>query len=137
MQQSRNLMMNLGERMTVCRFLIRDRDAKFTGAFDAVFASENIEVIKTPIQAPKANAHAERWVGTVRRECLDRILIVNGRHLRRVLTEYVDHYNRHRPHRALGQRSPDSPLRPPPGAGRTIQRRRVLGGLVNEYRLVA
>jgi len=102
-QQARSLMMRLRERTSPFRYLVRDRDTKFTGAFDAVFASENIQAIKAPVQAPKANAYAVRWVGTVRRECLDRILIADGRHLRRVLADYVDHYNRHRPHRALEQ----------------------------------
>jgi len=83
-----------------------------------------------------SNAYAERWVGTVRRECLDRILIANGRHLRQVLTEYVDHYNRHRPNRALGQAPPNSPREPNSGTGRSVQRRQRLGGLINEYRLV-
>jgi putative transposase len=88
------------------RFLLRDRDAKFTAAFDAVFAAEGIRVLRTPVRAPRANAYAERWVGTVRREVLDRMLIVGCRQLRSVLAEYVDHYNGHRPHRALGQAPP-------------------------------
>jgi putative transposase len=90
-QQARNLMMGLGNRIDKLKFLIRDRDTTFTAAFDAVFAADAIEVLKTPVRAPRANAHAERWVGTARRECLDQILIVNARHLRRVLAEFVDH----------------------------------------------
>jgi putative transposase len=85
------------------RFLVRDRDARFTAAFDAVFAAEGIRMLRTPVRAPRANAYAERWVGTVRRELLDRMLIVGCRQLRSVLTEYADHYNGHRPHRALGR----------------------------------
>jgi putative transposase len=126
-------MMSLGERTSRFRHLIRDRDTKFTRAFAAVFASENMEAIKTPVRAPTANAYAERWVGTVRRECLDRILIANGRHLRQVLTEYVDHHNRHRPHRALGQAPPNSPREPFSGTGRRVQRRQQLTEPVNLF----
>src|SRR2546421_426370 len=89
------------------RFLLRDRDAQFAGSFDAVFASEDVRVIRTPIRSPKANAFAERWVRTARSECLDWLLILNRRHLERVLRVYVDHYNRARPHRALELRPPE------------------------------
>jgi hypothetical protein len=105
-QQARNLAVNLGHRMQTLRFLVRDRDAKFTAAFDAVFEAEDIEIIKPPPQAPRANAICERVVGTLRREVLDHVLIVNQLHLRRVLNEYVIHYNGHRPHQALDQRAP-------------------------------
>jgi putative transposase len=105
-QQARNLLMDVADRIRQCKFLIRDRDTKFTDTFDAVFASERIQTLPTPVRAPRANADAERWVGTVRRELLDRTLIMGRRHLLRVLSVYVAHYNEHRPHRALGQASP-------------------------------
>ena len=96
-QQARNHLMDLGDRVASFTFLIRDRDTKFTGVFDAVFISEAIRILSTPVRAPRANAIAERWIGTVRRELLDRILIVNRRHLDHVLTEYVAHFNQHPP----------------------------------------
>jgi putative transposase len=112
-QQARNLLMALEDRVGQFRFLVRDRDTKFTAAFDAVFVAEAIEVLRTPVRAPQANAYAERWVGTVRREVLDRMLVVGGRQLQAVLAEYVDHYNGHRPHRALGQAPPFLPADAP------------------------
>ncbi len=102
-QQAWNLVMEVGEDLAEFRFLVRDRDTKFTAAFDTVFAAEGIEALITPVRAPRANAYAERWVGTVRREVLDRMLVVGCRQLRFVLAEYADHYNVHRPHRALGR----------------------------------
>jgi putative transposase len=137
-QQARNLLMALEDRVGQFRFLVRDRDTKFTVAFDAVFAAEGIEVLRIPVRAPRANAHAERWVGTVRREVLDRMLIVGGRQLVSVLAEYAAHYNVHRPHRALGQVPPlgpgESAVAVP--AGRVARRDR-LGGLIHEYAQVA
>ena len=127
-QQARNLLMDLDQRVTGLRFLLRDRDTKFTTAFDA----DGIDVIKTPPRAPRANSSAERWVGTVRRECTDRMLIVGERHLAAVLSEYVAHYNGHRPHRSLGQQPPNPPQVVDLNAAR-VQRRRILGGLINEY----
>jgi putative transposase len=105
-QQARNLSMDLTERSRSVRSLIRDRDTKFTSSFDEVFRTEGVRIIKTPIRSPRANAFAERFVGTVRRECLDRILVLGRHHLERILAEYLVHYNERRPHRALDQRSP-------------------------------
>jgi putative transposase len=104
-QQARSLLMALDDRVGRFRFLVHDRDAKFTAAFDAIFAAEGIEVLLTPVRAPRANAYAERWVGTIRREVLDRTLILGCRQLQAVLAEYVDHDNGHRPHRALAPAS--------------------------------
>jgi putative transposase len=100
-QQARNFVFSLGERDRPLEFLVRDNDGKFTRAFDTVFNTEGIRVIHAPVRAPKANAVAERFIGTIRRECLDWILIANRRHLQHILREFVDHYNGHRPHRAL------------------------------------
>jgi len=127
-------MLDLGERAN--RFLIRDRDAKYTAMFDTVFHAEGIEVLLTPPQAPRANAFAERWVRTVRRECLDRILIYNTRHLLAVLGAYAAHYNQHRPHQGRRQRPPDRETLPPPATDLDtwrVHRHKILGGLVNEY----
>jgi putative transposase len=133
-QQARNFMLAVGERADGFRFLVRDRDPKFTASFDAVFAASGISVLRSPPRAPKANAYAERWVSTVRRECLDRMLIFKERQLVHVLTEYEDHYNVHRPHRALEQRSPtESGAKRLPPTTDLIPRKEVLGGLINEY----
>ena len=137
-QQARNLLMNLGDRADGFKFLIRDRDAKFTAAFDAVLTATGIRIIKTPVRAPRANAIAERWIAGARRECLDRMLITSERHLRLVLGEYADHYNLHRPHRALRQAPPGGrPRLPAPGATVRVLRRDRLGGLIHEYSQVA
>jgi putative transposase len=106
-QQARNLAWSLQERERPLRFLIHDRDRKFTAAFDEVFRTEGVEIVRTPIRAPRANAISERFVGTVRRECLDWLLIVHRRRLERVLRVFVDHYNSHRPHHALSLAAPD------------------------------
>jgi transposase InsO family protein len=120
------------------RFLIRDRDTKFIGAFDAVFAAESIEVLRTPIRAPRANAFAERWVGTARRELLDRTLVCGSGHLHRLLAAYVEHYNSHRPHWSLDQQPPDpSPPRSGTLTVTAVRRRRAVGGLINEYERAA
>jgi putative transposase len=137
-QQAKNLLMGPEDRVGQFRFLIRDRDSKYPVAFDAVFAAETIEVLITPVRAPRANAYAERWVGTVRRELLDRMLIFGRRQLLAVLAEYVEHYNSHRPHRALGQAPPLGPAEPSVDlpAGKVTRRDR-LGGLIHEYAQVA
>ena len=120
------------------RFLIRDRDAKFTAAFDAVFTAIDIRIIKTPVRAPRANAIAERFVGTIRRELLDRLLIINQRHAAAELHEFERHYNDHRPHRTLGQAAPARPLpRHTTTEIHKIERHDRLGGLVHEYQQVA
>jgi putative transposase len=111
--------------------LIRDNDSKYTNAFDTVFESEGINIIRTPFKAPNANAVAERWVRSVRQECLDKILVLNQAHLRCVLTEYLDYYNRRRPHQGLDQQSPIE--RPEPLTEGLIQKRPVLGGIINDY----
>jgi putative transposase len=144
-QQARNLLMQLDDGgIRRPRFLVRDRDGKFTREFDEVFGSEGIRVIKAAVRAPKARAHVERWIGSVRRECLDRILIVGRRHLQHVMTTYTRHYNDHRPHRSLGQRPPFSELRPSNERAMAdvidldrVRRRDLLGGLVREYRPAA
>jgi transposase InsO family protein len=139
-QQARNLAMVLEDRIIPVRFLIRDRDTKFTSSFDEVSKAEGIRIIRTPVRAPRANAFAERFVGTARRECLDRMLILGHRHLERVLAEYVVHYNCHRPHRALGQQSPLNVEPPPPISDpepRNLRRSDAVLGLTHEYRLVA
>jgi putative transposase len=139
-QQARNLLLALDERGRRVRFLLRDRDAKFCRTFDDVFGSQGVEVLRTPVQAPNANAHAERWVRTVRAECLDWLLVVGRRHLDQILRIYVAHYNQHRAHRALGLEPPD------PAAEITtlaedrpnrVHRRDLLGGLLHEYRRAA
>jgi transposase InsO family protein len=130
--------MDLDDAGSRFRFLIRDRDAKFTTAFDAVFTAIDVSVIKTPVRAPRANAIAERFVGSIRRELLDRTLIINPRHAAAALTEYAEHYNSHRPHRALGQAAPLRPLpQPTTNDPNTVQRRDRLGGLFHEYQQVA
>jgi hypothetical protein len=136
-QQARQLAWSLPDRPQPIRFLIRDRDSKFSRAFDDVFKSEGIEIIRTPFRAPNANAFAERWVGTVRRECLDWLLIASRRQLERALRVYVEHYNTHRPHRALRLRppAPHAPRLHLAGARSPgqIQRLERLGGLISEY----
>jgi putative transposase len=144
-QQARNLLMRLDDEGVQPRFLIRDRDSKFTRDFDEVFRAEGIRVIRAPVRAPRARAHAERWVSSLRRKCLDRLLILGRRHLESIVHIYVKHYNEHRPHRSLGQHRP---LEKPPPIGESapsrqqlpldrLRRRDRLGGLLHEYELAA
>jgi putative transposase len=139
-QQARNLTMVLEDRVQPVKFLIRDRDTKFTSSFDEVLRAEGIRTIRTPVRAPRANAFAERFVGTVRRKCLDRMLILGRRHLERILADCVVHYNEHRPHRSLGQLAPltmgsPTPIDDPKPA--ELRRRDAAFGLIHEYRLAA
>jgi len=137
-QQARNLLMRLGDRGQSFHFLLHDRDRKSSGGFNEIFRSEGITIVRTPIRAPNANAYAERWVGTLRRECLDRILIINRRQLEQVLRVYTAHYNRHRPHRSLALQPPDEPTSAPGHAAiRHTQKHELLGGLINEYEAAA
>ena len=140
-QAARNLMMDLGDHVTTVKFLLRDRDSRFTRAFDAVFAAEGIRILTSPPRAPRANAICERMIGTLRRELLDRILIVNERHLRRILTVYLLHFNAARPHRALAQLAPaQAETRPPHGinlADHQVHRRPILDELTSEYHIAA
>jgi transposase InsO family protein len=140
-QQARNLLMDLAERADCFKFLLRDRDSKFTAAFDDVLAGNGLRFIKTPVRSPRANAIGERLIGTLRREPLDWTLILNQAHLRAVLAEYQEHYNTTRPRQGIGQRVPD-PSRGPrvtavdPGTCQ-IRRKPVLSGLINEYERAA
>jgi putative transposase len=132
--------MDLGARAASVRFLIRDRAGQFTGSFDAVFTAEGIRILASPPQAPRANAICERIIGTLRRELLDRLLIINEHHLRRALTEYLRHYNTTRPHRTPGQLAPAQAHTRPPEinlAEHRIRRKQVLGGLTHEYHIAA
>jgi len=140
-QAARNLLMDLADRATTITFLLRDRDSRFTTALDAVFAADSIRILTPPPRAPRANAICERMIGTLRHELLDRILIVNQRHLRRILAGYLQHVNTARPHRTLGQLPPaQAETQPPPVinlADHQIRRRPVLGGLTSEYQIAA
>jgi putative transposase len=139
-QQARNLLLGLGERGRQVRFVLRDHDAKFCRSFDDVFGSEGGEVLVTPVRAPTANAYAERWVRSVRAECLDWLLIVGRGHLEQILRVYVRHDHAHRPHRALGLQPPEPPARltmvGEDQQGR-VHRHDLLGGLLHEYRRAA
>ncbi|WTE32001.1 transposase [Streptomyces sp. NBC_01618] len=139
-QQARSLAVDLGLRLESLRFLVRDRDRKYTEPFDAVFASEGIETLKTAPRVPRMNTHCERVIGTLRREALDHLLILNEAHARRVLDVYAFQYNGHRPHQARGQLPPLAQEHPAPSTDLTahrLLRTRVLGGVINEYRYAA
>jgi putative transposase len=139
-QAARNFLMDLVERGTSVKFLIRDRAGQFTASFDAVFQADGIRILASPPQAPRANAICERMIGTLRRELFDRLLIVDEHHLRRVLTEYLRHYNAARPHRFLGQLAPAQVGTRPPEinlAEHRIRRKQVLSGLTHEYQIAA
>jgi putative transposase len=123
-------------RLAGTQFLIRDRDAKYSGPFDEVFRSEGLRIIRTPIRSPKANAFAERFVRTVRHECLDHVLVFGERHLERILREYVSHYNQERPHRGLSLETPEPQLASN-RAGDVVVRVDRLGGLIHEYHRIA
>ena len=136
-RQAHNLVLDLGDRAGLFTFIVRDRDSMFTAAFDGVFIADGIRVIKTPVRAPRANSFAERFVSTLRRECLDHILILGEGHLRQVLAEFARHYNQHQVHQSLWQ---ESLLREPGRAvdiTARIESRQVLGGLISEYRIAA
>ena len=136
-QQARNLLMDLGERVGHFKFLIRDRDTKFTSAFDDVFSGNGVRIIRTPPRSPQANCFAERYVGTLRRECLDHLLIYGEQHLRRTLAEYSRHYNAHRPHQSRDQRPPLHEPGQAVDVTARIKRTQVVQGLISEYRRAA
>jgi hypothetical protein len=137
-QQARNLIMDLGEQAHRVKFMIRDRGSNYTAAFDAVLADARIRTVLCNIQTPRMNAIAERWIGGCRRELLDRTLIWNQNHLRRILCAYETHHNQHRPHRSLNSAAPLEPLPEPADLERNrVRRHPRIGGMINEYHLVA
>jgi putative transposase len=137
-QQARNLLMDLGGQADRVKFMIRDRGSNFTAVFDAVLADAGIQTVLCNIQTPRMNAITERWIGGCRRELLDRTLVWNQAHLRRILHDYEAHHNQHRPHRSLHGAAPLKPLPEPADLARHCVRRRPrVSGLINEYHLVA
>ncbi|WP_418346724.1 integrase core domain-containing protein [Streptomyces fodineus] len=140
MQRARNLAADLGTRMESLHFLLRDRDGKYGQSFDAVFEAEEMEILKSAPRAPRMNAHCERVIGSIRREALDHVLILNGAHARHVLTAYERHCNDHRPHQARNRRPPDAdqqPITVHELEGRRLLRTRILSGVINESRYAA
>ena len=132
-QVARNLVADLADRIPRIKFLIRDRNTKFTASFDEVFRSEGNRIVKAPVRSPRANAYAERWVRTMRTECLDQMLIFGPGYLESVLRQYVAHYNEQRPHRGIDLGVPTGEVGVPTGVSHDIRRRDVLGGLIHEY----
>ncbi|MFC9627202.1 integrase core domain-containing protein [Streptomyces sp. NPDC056930] len=136
----RNIAADLGERRAGPRFLLRDRDSKYTDAFDAVFTAEDTQVLLSAPRAPRMNAHCERVIDTIRREAPDHVLILGEKHARKVLTDYQDHYNAHRPHQSRQQLPPSTTEQPATVHDlddRSLLRTRVLGGIINEYQYAA
>jgi len=137
-QAARNLFLRHGDQLTDARALVRDRGSQFIDAFDEIFRTEHMKILRTPIRTPAANAFAERWIGTLRRELLDRTLIWNQRQLERLVADYIDHYNQHRPHRSLEQRPPAGTIAgSPPDRPLQVVKSPRCGGLINEYRNAA
>ena len=138
-QAARNLFLRHGDQLAGARALVRDRGSQFIDSFDEIFRTEGLKILKTPVRTPVANAFAERWIGSIRRELLDRTIIWNQRQLERLVIDYIEHYNQHRPHRSLSQRPPTPHADPPPTAPATITVLRTTrcDGLINEYRNAA
>jgi transposase InsO family protein len=146
-QQARNVTGDIADLGIKTKFLVRDRDTKYVASFDEVFRGESAEILRTPFRTPNANAYAERFVRTIRSECLDHLIIVNARHLERILHSYARHYNGHRPHQGIAQEIPGQTSLPPLMAVdpeetqqvhvRQVRRRDRLGGLIHEYELAA